>query len=277
MKDRMKRIRPAWILLVLFIRGPISVIRVPLPLSVLIQSCLMHSLFTFETDPGPCGYLPDRDWSLHYEIVGELSPAEYQVRLEAGWRRFGYSLFRPKCPGCRMCLSLRIPTETFKSDRSQRRAAAANDGRVELVIGEPGATHEKLDLYDRFHRYQSDTKGWPVHAPSTPADYIESFVEHPFPTEEWCYYRDGRLTGVGYVDALPRGLSAIYFFYDPVVLDSSPGTYNVLSILREATRRRLPHVYLGYYVEGCRSLEYKARFRPNEVLGEKGEWRTFLD
>jgi arginyl-tRNA--protein-N-Asp/Glu arginylyltransferase len=235
----------------------------------------MQSLFTFTTDPGPCGYLPDREWSLNYEVVGELTPSEYMVRLKAGWRRFGYSMFRPACPGCRMCLSLRVPVGTFRPDRGQRRAQAANDGSVEIVVGEPRATREKLDLYDRFHEFQHSFKGWPDHGPSTAADYVESFVEHPFPTEEWCYYRGGRLAGVGYVDALPEGLSAIYFFYDPADRDRSPGTYNVLSVIRAAAARGLPHVYLGYYVSGCRSLEYKARFRPNEVLGDDGRWRPF--
>jgi len=31
---------------------------------------------------------------------------------------------------------------------------------------------------------------------------------------------------------------------------------------------------LGYYVEGCRSLDYKARFSPNEVL-VNGSWTPF--
>ena len=146
------------------------------------------------------------------------------------------------------------------------RTWAANEGQVELAIGEPKATRDKLDLYDRFHLFQHGHKGWSVHGPTTANDYIESFVDHPFPTEEWCYFRDGRLIGVGYVDALPAGLSAIYFFYDPAERDHSPGTFNVLSILRRRPLHHLPHVYLGYYVEGCRSLEYKARFRPNEVL-----------
>ena len=233
------------------------------------------SLFTFTTDPGPCGYLPDREWSLKYDVVGELSPAEYMERMKAGWRRFGYSLFRPACAECRMCLSLRVPVATFRPDRSQRRAFAANAGEVGLVIGEPSATRENLDLYDRFHLFQHVNKGWSDHGPTSASDYIESFVENPFPTEEWCYYRDDRLIGVGYVDALPEGLSAIYFYYDPDERDRSPGTFNVLSIIREADARDLPHVYLGYYVEGCRSLEYKARFRPNEVLGAEGEWRAF--
>jgi arginine-tRNA-protein transferase len=235
----------------------------------------MISLFTFTTEPGPCEYLSDREWSLRYEVVGELTPAEYMARMKVGWRRFGYSLFRPVCPACKMCQSLRVPVATFRPDRSQRRALAANDGAVTLAIGPPSADPEKLDLYDRYHHYQRDSKGWPGHGPTNEIDYAESFVGNPFPTEEWCYYLGDRLVGVGYVDALPEALSAIYFYYDPAERGRSLGTYNVLSIIRKAARRGLPHVYLGYYVEGCQSLEYKARFRPNEVLGEGGKWASY--
>ena len=77
------------------------------------------------------------------------------------------------------------------------------------------------------------------------------------------------------MDALPNGLSAIYFFYDPDERDRSLGTFNVLRVIDSAAARGIPHVYLGYYVEGCRSLEYKARFRPNEVLGRAGTWQPF--
>ena len=35
------------------------------------------------------------------------------------------------------------------------------------------------------------------------------------------------------------------------------------------------NAYLGYYVAGCRSLEYKARFRPNEILDDEGQWVPF--
>src|SRR5262249_34878758 len=148
----------------------------------------MESLFTFVSPPGPCGYLPDRDWSLHYEVVGQIAPAEYMERLKQGWRRFGYSLFRPECPSCKMCKTLRVPVATFQADRSQRRAWAANDGELRLTIGEAGVSKAKLALYDKFHRFQREFKGWPAHEPETPADYIESFVDNPFATEEWCYY-----------------------------------------------------------------------------------------
>lgn len=235
----------------------------------------MESLFVFTTPPGPCGYLPDRDWSLTYEIVGALSAAEYQARLKAGWRRFGFSLFRPTCPACTACQSLRVPVAAFKPDRSQRRCFAANAADVRITIGLPSVTDEKLDLYDRFHGSQSDRVGWSDRGPKDAGDYSESFVENPFVTQEWCYYLSGKLVGVGYVDRMPEGLSAIYFFHEPDERQRSLGTFNVLSVIRQAAEWNLPHVYLGYYVEGCRSLEYKARFRPNEVLGTGGAWEPF--
>jgi arginine-tRNA-protein transferase len=70
-------------------------------------------------------------------------------------------------------------------------------------------------------------------------------------------------------------LSAIYFFYDPDERDRSLGTWNVLCLLDAAVRRGLPYVYLGYFVEGCASMEYKVRFVPNELRGDDGAWRLF--
>jgi leucyl-tRNA---protein transferase len=235
----------------------------------------MVSLLTFTTPPHECGYLPDRQAALEYEVVAEASASEYLARMERGWRRFGHQFFKPVCPSCTACRSLRVPVAAFRPDRSQRRAAAANaDTRLE--IGTPAVTDKKLDLYDRFHAFQTDHKGWPDHGPKDAIEYAESFVANPFPTEEWRYYRGDRLVGVGYVDHLPGAFSAIYFYYDPAERDRSPGTFNVLSILRRAAEFGYPHVYLGFYVEGCRSLEYKARFRPNEVLAGNGGWMPFL-
>jgi arginine-tRNA-protein transferase len=148
---------------------------------------------------------------------------------------------------------------------------------VDLRIGVPAATPEKLRLYDRFHEFQAESKGWSNRGPKEADEYAESFVDNPFTTEEWCYYVRGRLIGVGYVDALPLAMSAIYFYYDPDERDRGLGTYNVLRILASAADRGVPYLYLGYFVAGCRSLEYKARFQPNEVLQADGSWAAFRD
>lgn len=235
----------------------------------------METLFTYVAAPGPCGYLPQETWSLQYDIVAAATAGEYMERMRNGWRRFGRALFRPRCPACQACQPLRVVVDRFRPDRSQKRVARLNEKTIELRIGQPAVTRAKLELYDRYHAFQSDAKGWPQHPAKDPQSYFESFVDNPFPAEEWCYFLGQKLVGVGYVDDLPGGMSAIYFFYDPEYRHLSLGTWNVLSILRVAAERRVPHVYLGYFVAGCASMQYKARFRPSEVRGVDGLWRAF--
>jgi arginine-tRNA-protein transferase len=235
----------------------------------------MESLFRYVAPPSRCGYLPDQLWRLEYEHVATLSPAEYMERMREGWRRFGTLLFRPRCRTCRACQSLRVLVDQFHPDRSQRRARKTNEGIVQLHIGTPSVTRAKLNLYDRYHAHQADAKGWPSHPAKDAYEYARSFVDNPFPTQEWCYYLEQRLVGVGYVDVLPGGLSAIYFYYDPDERGRSLGTWNVLKVLDQAAALELPHVYLGYYVGGCSSMTYKSRFTPNQILGADGSWHDF--
>jgi arginine-tRNA-protein transferase len=255
----------------------------------------MESLFRFVSPPSTCGYLPDREWSLEHEHVLSLSKAEYLGRMLEGWRRFGTMLFRPRCASCTACKALRVRARDFRPDRSQRRARRLNEGAVRVSVAAPSVTRAKLDLYDRYHAFQADMKGWPEHGPKDAEDYRFSFVTQPFPVEEWRYSVGQRLVGVGYVDYCPSrpplgedgrpaagageagGLSAIYFFYDPEERWRSLGTYNVLCLIDEAARRGLPYVYLGYYVEGCPSMEYKTRFAPNQLRGDDGLWRDFRE
>jgi arginine-tRNA-protein transferase len=231
----------------------------------------MHTLMTFVSDADRCQYLSDQQWRFEYEIVASATASEYGDRLRNGWRRFGYSLFRPVCDACTRCQSVRVPVAGFSPDRSQRRARKANRDTL-LLVTEPSESLEKRQLFDEFHAYQHESKGW-SHGSS---DYHEMFVANPLPTEEWCYRVDGRLVGVGYVDRVPDGLSLIYFFHDPRSRDRSLGTFNILTAIDVARAAGLPYVYLGYYVDGCRSLEYKGRFRPNEALRPDGSWQTFL-
>ena len=236
----------------------------------------MESLFRYVAPPSPCSYLPEQRWSLEYEMVQSLTPDEYLQRMLDGWRRFGGMMFRPRCPTCTECRPLRVDVARFQPNRSQRRAWDQNQREIEVSIHRPGVSRAKLNLYDRFHSFQTDHKDWPEHPAKDATSYRESFVYNPAFTEEWTYHLDDTLVGVGYVDRLPSALSAIYFFYEPELRRRSLGTWNVLRVLDNARQSGLPHVYLGYYVADCRSLSYKANFRPNEVRWPDGTWREFL-
>jgi leucyl-tRNA---protein transferase len=232
----------------------------------------MHRVLSFLSPPSACEYLPDQRWQLRYVVDPGLRAAEYMERLRGGWRRFGDAMFRPACPACRRCRSLRVPVATFTPSATQRRVWRKNREQLALRIGQPASSAEKRALLAKFHRFGHEEKGWPEDRNHD----LRPFIENPFPTEEWCYYLGERLIAVGYVDALSGGLSAIYFYYDPGERHRSLGVFNVLSLMEAARTRGLPHVYLGYYVEGCRSLDYKARFKPNEVLGASDVWEPFV-
>jgi arginine-tRNA-protein transferase len=44
----------------------------------------------------------------------------------------------------------------------------------------------------------------------------------------------------------------------------------ILDHIAEAKRRKLPYVYLGYWIEGSGKMEYKSRFKPIEALRVEG-------
>lgn len=233
----------------------------------------MEVVFQYIEPPSPCGYLPEELWQIEYVQVAELSLEEYGRLLIGGWRRFGHLLFRPRCPSCDACLSLRIDPRAFCPDRSQRRVRRACEGRVTLDVGSPANSREAFTLYRRFHDFQVEHRGWP-RSESDRESFVDGFLRNPFPTEQWSYRLDGRLVGLGFVDAPPNaGLSAIYFVHDPECRNLGLGTWNILRLLDETARRGLPHLYLGYYVADCLSLAYKARFRPHEIRDGDGAWR----
>jgi len=217
--------------------------------------------------PHECIYLPEMQASLEIRLLVDVSPAELESMLERGWRRFGPMYFRPACASCGECVTLRIPAATFHPSKSQRRARKNAAGLVRHV-GRPVIDDERLALYARWHAQREQTRGW-EESPLDAERYAFDFAfEHPCVRE--VTFRDpeagDRLVGLGIVDDTGVALSAVYFFWDPEHAPSSLGTAHIVMLVEEARARGLSHVYLGYRVEGCASLQYKGRFGPHELL-----------
>lgn len=233
----------------------------------------MIVLERFAIDSEPCEYLHDRTSRLEYAVVARMSPLEYETALHGGFRKFGLLLFRPACPSCRACRPLRIPADRFQPDRSQRRCLKRNaDLRVEFAP--PTVDAGRLDLFNRYHAAQQARKGWPETAKG-PADYLASFVRNPVPSLEVSVWRDGTLRAVALTDITPQIVSGVYHYHDPEDADRGLGTFAMLQTIALAQRLQKPWVHFGYYVADCPSLNYKARFRPCQLLGEDGVWKDF--
>jgi leucyl-tRNA---protein transferase len=64
----------------------------------------------------------------------------------------------------------------------------------------------------------------------------------------------------------------VYSFFDSAEAPRSLGTFMILDHIARARRMGLPYVYLGYWVQGSRKMDYKGRFLPQQRLTPDG-WK----
>jgi leucyl-tRNA---protein transferase len=222
-------------------------------------------LMRLTSPPQPCSYLPDQTASLDYRIVLAMPPAAYESLLERGWRRHGCHFFRPACPACRECRSLRIDVARFQPTKSQRRCLKRN-AHIRAEIAQPAVSREHMRLFNSYHADMHDRRGWP-HKRVTADEYVESFLVGTWEfAREIRYFDGGRLVGVGLMDEVASGLSSVYFYHDPAWRPLGPGTFSILKEIEHARETSRPWHYLGYWIAGCDSMNYKARFGPHELL-----------
>lgn len=217
----------------------------------------------------PCAYFPQRTARMRAFWAPLITPQAYDRFMDAGFRRSGKVIYQPLCTGCRACLPIRVRVDQFKPDKSQRRCRKRNTD-LHIQVQLPQLTDEKYELYCRYLR---DWHG--DEAQDNSRESFERFLfDSPANSVEFTY-RDalGHLLAVGICDVSSRTLSSVYHFFDPAHARRGLGTFGVLSEIDYALANGLAFYYLGYWVEGCRSMEYKSSFRPSELLCTDGKWR----
>lgn len=224
----------------------------------------LQTLRFYATPPHDCSYLPGRKAkTLFVDPQANVTPALYSQLSDLGFRRSGSHIYRPHCDQCSACISVRVPVQTFKASKTQRRIWRRNDD-LRVTAATPRLTTEYYRLYERYIRER--------HAdgdmfPPTPGQFMNFLVEGDQPS---CFYefRDaaGRLLAIAVTDQLDQGLSALYTFYDPDEERRSLGTYAILWQIDATRRANASHLYLGYWVRDCRKMRYKTAYRPLEML-----------
>jgi arginine-tRNA-protein transferase len=228
---------------------------------------MARQLTVIVEDPRACSYLPDREASLEYRVLVDVSARELEALFARGFRRFGATYFRPACTRCCSCVPTRIAVDAFRPSKSQRRVAR-RCSELAIELGTPRVDRERLALYRAWHTGREAERGWEP-SPMDASAYAREFAFPHAAARELTFRdptRDGRLVGVGLCDETANAWSAVYFFHDPDYAAWSLGTANVLAQIGIAKARNITYLYLGFYIEACPSMRYKSRFGSREVL-----------
>jgi len=223
-----------------------------------------------------CSYLPDHKQTTHYKVIENCSAFYSQELIERGYRRFGKMYFRPICEDCHECQSIKIDVANYNFSKSARRVLKkASD--IRTYIQKPTLTKEHLALFDKYHLYMHEKKGWEYEKTSA-EHYYSSFVTgHEDFGYEVLYFYEGELIAVDLIDILQDGISAIYFYYDPDFSHYSLGKLSLYHQIKYAQSVAKKWIYLGYYVKECPSLAYKAEYKPYLTLqGRPNEYEPFI-
>jgi len=222
--------------------------------------------------PHPCPYLPGRQAQLRAFYAARIKPTVYHGFLNASFRRSGLVIYQPVCQGCRACQSLRVPVQSFRPSKSQRRCWKRN-ADLTVAASPLCASDEKYELYVRYQAQRHDAE-----EPDARSTFESFLYRSPVDSIEFTY-RDGRnqLLAVGICDVCDASLSSVYFYFDPAHSRRGLGIYGAMREIDFAAQMGISHYYLGYWVRGCRKMQYKADFRRCEALYPDGCWREIID
>ncbi|MGD2119235.1 MAG: arginyltransferase [Chromatiales bacterium] len=231
-----------------------------------------NRILLYQSELSVCSYLESQQSSNQIiDPFTRLTPALYGMLLEKGFRRSGEMVYRPNCPTCSQCLSTRIIVDQFTPRRIQKRSWKRVVEQLQVLPGEPVFKQQHYDLYKKYTE-RRHTDGDMSNA--SPEEYM-GFLNCRWSHTEFVELRLGtRLMAVAVTDRQPDSLSAVYTFFDPELSHLSPGVISVLAQVELAKSRRLPWLYLGYWIKDSGKMSYKSNFRPIQML-KNDRWTLF--
>jgi len=109
----------------------------------------------FVTNPAPCPYLPGKtERKVFTELNGSNADALNESLGRIGFRRSQNVAYRPSCADCKACVSVRVSTQYFKPNNSQKRALRRHKD-IQVTACRPWSTEEQYallrDYLDKRH------------------------------------------------------------------------------------------------------------------------------
>ncbi|WP_018694083.1 arginyltransferase [Algicola sagamiensis] len=217
-----------------------------------------------------CSYLNDETEQLLVVLdQGCYNEYAFEHLLEMGFRRSGSQIYRPHCPFCSACESIRVRRGQFLPSNSQKRVLKKCQDFTLHYSWYPKETY-----YQLYEKYINERHMDGSMYPPSRSQYENFLLCHWL---DICFIEirnNDQLIAVAVTDTMPDSLSAIYTFYDPSYEKWSIGTFCILKQIELLDLLDKSHLYLGYQIENCHKMRYKSNFLPHERL-IRGEWQNF--
>jgi arginine-tRNA-protein transferase len=212
----------------------------------------------------PCSYLPNKEERLLIVVDERLqNPNSYSLLMAEGFRRSGEQCYRPYCPNCSACQSIRVLINNFSPPKSQKRSLKRN---AHFIIKQSDKIRNYYyPLYENYiNTLHQDGSMYPANV-----EQFESFLSSHLTTqlfiETWCVVNGEKLLiCVAVTDVLTNGLSAVYTFYHPEFKSQGLGRFSILTQINLCKQLKLPYLYLGYQIDDCQKMNYKNSYFPHE-------------
>jgi len=215
----------------------------------------------FASSPESCSYLDNRkSVSAFANPYIDMDMSTYNELIQHGFRRSGGYIYRPHCPNCQECISVRIDIPQHQLSQNDKRCLKKNND-IKVSARKGKFYPEHFQLYERYinHRHADGSMANP-----NKADY-HRFLICDWSDTSFYEFRLGRqLIAVAVTDITESGLSAVYTFFEPGLSQRSLGHFAILLQIQEAKIRDLDHLYLGYWIRDCNKMSYKKRYHPLE-------------
>ena len=229
-----------------------------------------HKEDFYISDSTECVYQPDqKERKLFTFIKGSKDRDFYNLLISRGFRRSQNILYNQVCEGCNKCIPIRIKTNNFKAKKNQKRILSK--GKIFQRNITEKATYEQFYLFKEYLNYK--------HPDSEMndmifADYYSMIKNSGIDTKIIEYRLDNILISSCITDFLDDALSMVYSFYSPYLKKYSLGKFMILDHIVFSEKYNKELIYLGYWISGCKEMEYKKDFISSEIL-INGEWISY--
>ena len=217
-----------------------------------------------------CSYLTGKKEKRLYVSLLNSDKSSYLISdlTKNGFRRSFDHMYVPICEKCNLCIPSRININKFVLSKSNKRNLKINkdlkfirasesikEKRYKLFIDYCKNRHEEskmsemsLEEFNSFYfNYANDTEIF---------DLIDG---------------SNKLFGSILLDVLKDGYSAVYSFFDVNFIKRGLGKNLIINTILELKKKKMPYLYLGYWVKDSDKMNYKIFFN-NIELFKKGVW-----